>query len=66
MANTKAEYLPSPEEIRLGCLEVQKKWTNEEFFKRANIKIENYKIPVCEVGPSLSEYSAEKNIYRFG
>ena len=67
MANNKKEqYLPTLEEIRLGCLEVQKKWTNDDFYKRASVKVENYKVPVCEVEPSINEHSSEQNIYRFG
>jgi hypothetical protein len=63
MDNTKEKYVPTLEEIRQGCLEVQKKWTDDEFFKRANIRKPEYKVPVCEVDSSLSEHSAEKNIY---
>lgn len=66
MKKTKPEYMPTQDEIKQGCLEVQKKWSNEDFFKRANIKLENYKIPVCEFEPSFLEHSSEENIYRFG
>lgn len=44
------EELPTPEEIRLGCLEVQATWTPEERSKRAcGVFVERPSIRVMKV-----------------
>jgi hypothetical protein len=60
------DYSPSQEEIEQACLEIRKKWSEDEFFKRANIKKQDYHVPFCDISNSCSEFEAEKNIYRLG
>ena len=49
------EYLPSADEIRLGCLQEQKKWTDAEWRKRGGAKgrRKSVEIPVVKVHAHL-------------
>ena len=58
------DYLPTPEEIKKACSEIREKWPEEEFFKRANKKKDQYVVPICEVTPAYNEFEAESNVYR--
>lgn len=57
-------YIPSQEEIKNACKNFQQSWSEEEFFKRANIKKKNYTVPTCDLEPSCNEFSIEETIYR--
>ncbi len=63
-SDERAEYIPTPDQIRAACAEVRESWTESEFNKRSNYKISPYFIPFCEVSTSYSEFKSEENIYR--
>lgn len=39
------DHLPTPDEIRAYCLELQKTWTEREEMLRRGLRPENYRVP---------------------
>ena len=52
----KLEYCPTPSQIRESCLEIQKKWTNEEKH-RVGGKATPFQIKVLDTYALLDEIS---------
>ena len=39
---------PTPDEIRLACLEIQQDWTDGTYYKRAGLNAEHWSPPGCK------------------